>query len=214
MMDEAYLLEHVKEQLCFVSQDLRADLAAARTRRSPHRSAGGEQAVGRQAEPAAWRADRRSGCALVEHRRRCFHPVRSRAAAVGYHLAASCLLPHADPPSPVLRACRREYVLPDGITDTWGHVRTEEEAAAALAAAQQAARGGGPPLPKQQVLVVNNERFMVPEALFHPTGAAVCEDKSRGLVPRGLPAFGPPSAGRKKGPHAPATAIASRSCMP
>ncbi|KAL4436635.1 hypothetical protein ABPG75_003774 [Micractinium tetrahymenae] len=100
MMDEAYLLEHVKEQLCFVSQDVRADLAAARTRRSPH---------------------------------------------------------------------RREYVLPDGLTDTWGHVRTEEEAAAAAAAAQQAARGGGPPLPKQPVLVVNNERFMVPEALFHPS---------------------------------------------
>lgn len=37
MMDEGYLLEHIKEQLCFVSTDLPADLAAARKRASPHR---------------------------------------------------------------------------------------------------------------------------------------------------------------------------------
>ena len=30
MMDETYLVEHVKEAVCFVSRDLRADLAAAR----------------------------------------------------------------------------------------------------------------------------------------------------------------------------------------
>lgn len=68
---------------------------------------------------------------------------------------------------------RREYLLPDGVTDTWGHIRTEEEmfasqrAAAAAAAAGPGARNGM--LPKEAVLVVNNERFMVPEALFHPT---------------------------------------------
>lgn len=61
-------------------------------------------------------------------------------------------------------------MLPDGLTDTWGHVRTEEEAAMAAAAARQQQRQGGPQLPKQPVLLVNNERFMVPEALFHPTG--------------------------------------------
>lgn len=67
--------------------------------------------------------------------------------------------------------CRKEYVLPDGLTDTWGHVRTEKEQQmlAAAAAAQRA--GQGPPPPKQPVLMVNNERFMVPEALFHPSGA-------------------------------------------
>ena len=37
MMDEAYLLEHIKEQLCFVSQDPPADLRLARARQSPHR---------------------------------------------------------------------------------------------------------------------------------------------------------------------------------
>ncbi|PRW33824.1 Actin-related 6 [Chlorella sorokiniana] len=100
MMDETYLLEHIKEQLCFVSQDTAADLRAARGRASPF---------------------------------------------------------------------RREYVLPDGLADTWGHVRTAEEAAAAAAAAQQQQRQGGPQLPKQPVLMVNNERFMVPEALFRPT---------------------------------------------
>jgi hypothetical protein len=30
MMDETYLVEHIKEQVCFVSADLAADLAAAR----------------------------------------------------------------------------------------------------------------------------------------------------------------------------------------
>ena len=41
MMDETYLLEHIKEQLCFVSQDTAADLRAARGRASPFRCAGG-----------------------------------------------------------------------------------------------------------------------------------------------------------------------------
>lgn len=100
MMEEAYLLERVKEELCFVSQDVTADLAAARTRGSPFRC---------------------------------------------------------------------EYVLPDGLTDTWGHVRTQAEVEAEARAAQQQRQGGGPPLPKQPVLQVNNERFMVPEALFHPS---------------------------------------------
>jgi actin-related protein 6 len=37
MMDEPYLMEQVKEQACFVSQDVRADLAmAAKGRRSTH----------------------------------------------------------------------------------------------------------------------------------------------------------------------------------
>ena len=41
LMDEAYLLEHIKEQLCFVSQDLQRDLGLARQRRSPHRHGSG-----------------------------------------------------------------------------------------------------------------------------------------------------------------------------
>jgi hypothetical protein len=58
MMDEAYLLEHIKEQLCFVSQDPPADLRLARARQSPHRWAqrggvgGGGEAV-QQAAVAA-----------------------------------------------------------------------------------------------------------------------------------------------------------------
>ena len=36
-MGEAYLMEHIKDQLCFVSQDTRADLHAARQRQSVHR---------------------------------------------------------------------------------------------------------------------------------------------------------------------------------
>lgn len=44
MMDETYLLEHIKEQLCFVSQDTAADLRAARGRASPFRCARGDWA--------------------------------------------------------------------------------------------------------------------------------------------------------------------------
>lgn len=35
MMDEAYQVETVKEQLCFVSQDVRADLKAAQVSDGP-----------------------------------------------------------------------------------------------------------------------------------------------------------------------------------
>ena len=83
MMDESYLLEHIKNTLSFVSQDPTADLAAARRRDSPF---------------------------------------------------------------------RKEWLLPDGVTSTWGQLRDT----------------GEPRGPKDPILVVNNERFMVPEALFNP----------------------------------------------
>ncbi len=37
MMEETYLMEHVKEQACYVSSDLKADLQRARMPRSPNR---------------------------------------------------------------------------------------------------------------------------------------------------------------------------------
>lgn len=37
MMEETYLMEHVKEQACFVSTDLKADLLTSRPSRGPHR---------------------------------------------------------------------------------------------------------------------------------------------------------------------------------
>lgn len=37
MMDEAYLMEHIKNQLCFVSQDVQADLRLSQSRKSPYR---------------------------------------------------------------------------------------------------------------------------------------------------------------------------------
>ena len=37
MREEFVVMEHVKEALCFVSRDVRADLAAAARRDSPHR---------------------------------------------------------------------------------------------------------------------------------------------------------------------------------
>lgn len=90
MAGEAYLLDHIKEALCFVSQDPAADLAAARRRDAPHRA---------------------------------------------------------------------EWLLPDGVTSTWGARRAP----------------GEPRGPKDPVLAVNNERFMVPEALFHPADIGMDE---------------------------------------
>ncbi len=88
LMDEAHLLERIKEKVAFVSANVAADLAAARRRDSPH---------------------------------------------------------------------RLEWLLPDGVTSTWGRRRAP----------------GEPRGPKDPVLTVNNERFMVPEALFHPADIGV-----------------------------------------
>lgn len=38
MREETVLMEHVKEQLCFVSQHVRSDLTASRRRDSPFRT--------------------------------------------------------------------------------------------------------------------------------------------------------------------------------
>ncbi|KAL6778581.1 hypothetical protein ACKKBF_B15355 [Auxenochlorella protothecoides x Auxenochlorella symbiontica] len=88
MMEETYLMELIKEQLCFVSQDPQTDLAASRGKASRH---------------------------------------------------------------------RRVYVLPDGVSDKLGHMLDE-------------AGGETMPIQKDTALVVNSERFMVPEAIFHPSG--------------------------------------------
>ncbi|KAG2424372.1 hypothetical protein HXX76_014581 [Chlamydomonas incerta] len=109
MMDETYLVDAVKEQLCFVSQDVRADLKAAQVAaRSPF---------------------------------------------------------------------RREFVLPDGVHNFKGYVRDPAEWAAKVEALKQQVRAAesmdekrrlAATLEADQVLALNNERFMVPELLFHP----------------------------------------------
>ncbi|EIE26065.1 Actin/actin-like protein [Coccomyxa subellipsoidea C-169] len=91
MMEETYLVEHIKDTVCFVSADLRADLAGARA---------------------------------------------------GAH--------------------RLEYVLPDGVNEQLGHVRQPQpRERGKQAAADKSSR--------EQVLMLNNERFMVPEVLFQPS---------------------------------------------
>ncbi|BDA44347.1 Actin-related protein 6 [Coccomyxa sp. Obi] len=89
MMEETYLVEHIKDAVCFVSADLKADLAAARA---------------------------------------------------GTH--------------------KLEYVLPDGVNEQLGHVRQP----------QPRERGKlSDKSNREQVLMLNNERFMVPEVLFQPS---------------------------------------------
>lgn len=84
MMKETYLMEHIKENLCFVSQNVEEDLKKSKSKKSPFRT---------------------------------------------------------------------EWFLPDGVTSTWGHVRDPTL----------------PRDPKDPILVLNNERFMVPEAFLHPS---------------------------------------------
>jgi actin-related protein 6 len=90
MMDESYLLEYIKNQVCFVSMDPDRDLKAARRKDSPF---------------------------------------------------------------------RKEWLLPDGVTSVWGHDRDINE----------------PKSPNDPILSINNERFMVPEALFNPTDLGMNE---------------------------------------
>ncbi|KXZ55494.1 ARP6 protein [Gonium pectorale] len=109
MMDETYLMDSVKEQLCFVSQNVKADLKAAQNlARSPH---------------------------------------------------------------------RREFVLPDGVNNLRGYVRDPAAWAEKVQAIKDAVRAAesmdekrrlASQMEADQVLVLNNERFMVPELLFHP----------------------------------------------
>ena len=84
MMKETNLMEHIREKLCFVSEDVERDLKIAASKR--------------------------------------------------------------DSPFKV------EWFLPDGVTSKWGHIRDPAQ----------------PRGPKDPILVVNNERFMVPELLFNP----------------------------------------------
>lgn len=131
MMDESYMMEHVKEAVCYVAGDVRSELA---------------------------------------------------------HVARRGLK----------SSIRRDFVLPDGVHNLLGYVREPNAPAAAQpeqqavpagsgAVAAGAGQAGGAPrragpgdaagassggaggLPQEQVLVLNNERFMVPELLFHPS---------------------------------------------
>ena len=84
MMKETNLMEHIREELCFVSENVEEDLQKSKGKNSPFRV---------------------------------------------------------------------EWFLPDGVTSTWGYIRDQSQ----------------PRGPKDPILVVNNERFMVPELLFSPS---------------------------------------------
>ncbi|EFJ45987.1 actin-related protein Arp6 [Volvox carteri f. nagariensis] len=72
---------------------------------------------------------------------------------------------------------RREFVLPDGVHNLRGYLRDPKEWSAKVESIKQAVREAesleekkrlAAQLEADQVLVLNNERFMVPELLFHP----------------------------------------------
>ena len=92
-MEETYLVEHIKDAVCFVSNDLRGDLKTAQHSQSPH---------------------------------------------------------------------KLEYVLPDGLTNLTGFVRKPETVV-------KGKPGGPAPPAKELAVALNNERFLVPELLFHPS---------------------------------------------
>lgn len=92
-MEETYLVEHIKDAVCFVSTDLQADLMKAQQSHSPH---------------------------------------------------------------------KLEYVLPDGLTNLTGFVRKPEPVV-------KGKPGGPVPPAKELAVALNNERFLVPELLFHPS---------------------------------------------
>ena len=75
------------------------------------------------------------------------------------------------------RPHRAEYLLPDGASLTRGRLRTHEEMLEAASQARAAAGGGGAARGAKgrgpQVAVLNQERFMVPEALFRPANVGL-----------------------------------------
>ena len=94
-MEETYLVEHIKDAVCFVSNDLQQDLKTAQPSNSPHKV---------------------------------------------------------------------EYVLPDGLTNLTGFVRKPEPVVKG--------KPGGLPA-KELSVALNNERFLVPELLFHPSDVSL-----------------------------------------
>ena len=64
---------------------------------------------------------------------------------------------------------RRDFVLPDGVNNLRGYVRRQPSTSEGGNVNPPAAPQGM----QEQVLVVNNERFMVPEVLFHPSDIGI-----------------------------------------
>ena len=69
----------------------------------------------------------------------------------------------------------QEYVLPDYINTSRGHIRPKQE----KSSRQSAAAGGGARRDQkrqedaEQILTMNNERFMIPEILMHPSDIGI-----------------------------------------
>lgn len=97
-MEESYLVETIKNSICFVSKDLKHDLKLAQQSSSPY---------------------------------------------------------------------KLEYVLPDGFTSLTGFVRKPEPSAKGRPTTE--------PAQKELAVALNNERFLVPELLFHPSDVGLAQ---------------------------------------
>lgn len=105
MMDETYIMNHVKESCCYVSQNFKGDLEKC-TRFASH---------------------------VFSYS--CSHLLHKQG--------------RADPKSnPIVQ----EYILPDLSTNRKGHIRQPDDIVAE----------------NDQILVMNNERFTIPEIIFRP----------------------------------------------
>uniref|UniRef100_A0A7S0WIK7 Actin-related protein 8 n=1 Tax=Pyramimonas obovata TaxID=1411642 RepID=A0A7S0WIK7_9CHLO len=74
--------------------------------------------------------------------------------------------------APHLNTVRREYVLPDGLKHTRGFVK-EWSLEAVAAQLRRKRQEKGESKEEEQVLALANERFMVPEAIFHPSDIGI-----------------------------------------
>ncbi|KAG2221077.1 hypothetical protein INT45_009735 [Circinella minor] len=64
----------------------------------------------------------------------------------------------------------QEYVLPDYINTTKGHIRSKQEKSSGGGGGQRHQKGQEN---TEQILTMNNERFMIPEILMHPSDIGI-----------------------------------------
>ncbi len=166
MMEEFPLVDQVKEDLCYVSENFQADLQAA------HASAQRVGLVAKEHNNTAFCCDR-------PKRHKASGPQASAATLTVESSVDDRIAARLDPLGLPLK---RGFVMPDYSSIMRGYVRPLDEASH----------------PGQQELMMETERFTVPEVLFYPSdvgmeqggiGDALCESiASMNVIDAGLAA--------------------------